>query len=112
MRTTCVLGFDLSLTAPAAVALPLDWRPGDWKRVKAWLFKPKAPKGGDLRGQLERYELLAGGACGVVQEATGMPGAPGHYLAGLAIESYAFSKNNAQASKLMELGGIVRLELF
>jgi hypothetical protein len=112
MRTTCVIGFDLSLTAPAAVALPLDWRPGDWKRVKSWLFKPTPPKGDDLRGQLERYDLIAEWAHGVVQEATGMPGAPGRYLADLAIESYAFSKNNAQASKLMELGGIVRLGLF
>ena len=48
--TTWVLGFDLSLTAPAAVALPLDWRPGDWKRVKSWLIKPIAPKTDDTRG--------------------------------------------------------------
>ena len=110
--TPQVIGFDLSLTAPAAVALPIDWRPGDWKRVQSWLLKPKAPKGDDVRGQIERYMIIATWACDVVAQATGIPGAPGHYRAGCAIEAYAFSRNNAQASKLMELGGVVRVGLF
>ena len=109
---TWVTGFDLSLTAPAAVALPLDWRPGDWKRVKSWLIKPIAPKTDDTRGQLERYILIAEWACNVVSGATGIPGAPGHRLAGCMIENYAYSRNNSQASRLMELGGVVRVRLF
>jgi hypothetical protein len=98
------LGFDLSLSAPAAVALPLDWKPGDWKRVKTWLLKPKGPKSDDTRGQYERYGIISDWAWAL----TGELGAPGLY----GIEQYAFSRNNAQASKLMELGGIVRLRLF
>lgn len=95
------LGFDLSLTAPAAVALPLDWRPGDWKRARAWLTKPRAPKGDDTAGQLERYVQIREWSWAIMHELKG----PNLY----GIEAYAFSKNNASASKLMELGGIVRL---
>jgi Holliday junction resolvasome RuvABC endonuclease subunit len=97
------LGFDLSLTAPAAVALPLNWRPGDWKRAKSWLMKPKAPKNDDTAGQMARYGDIMRWAADVFEEET-----PSEY----AIEAYAFSKNNAQASRLMELGGIVRFRLY
>lgn len=100
-----VVGFDLSLTAPAAVAIPLNWRPGDWKRVKSWLARPMAPSKDDARGQLLRYKGIADWACSLVDEIGGR-------TATYFVEQYAFSRNNAQASKLMELGGIVRLALF
>ena len=109
--TAWVLGFDLSLTAPAAVALPLDWRPGDWRAVKWWLANPEAPKQDDRRGQLERYLEISKGVRYFVSRVTGVPGAPGRRLENLYIEQYAFSRNNKGASKLMELGGVVRGEL-
>jgi len=98
-----VIGFDLSLTAPAAVALPLNWRPGDWSKVRASILHPEAPKTDDVRGQLERYlkvEVWAIARC------------TGYNIAGIFIEQYAYSKNNAHASRLMELGGTVRTALF
>jgi hypothetical protein len=110
--TSWVIGFDLSLTAPAAVALPLDWKPGDWRHVKTWLTRPTPPRQDDLQGQLERYRIITDWALKAIEQATGVKGAPGHRLTECAVESYAFSKNNAQASKLMELGGVVRMALF
>ena len=99
------LGFDLSLTAPAAVALPHDWRPGDWKSVKFWLLKTKDPKNGaDTRGQYARYIQIVDWAQGIAKETK----TPPIYF----IEGYGFRKNNAQASKLMELGGAVRVRLY
>ncbi len=98
------IGFDLSLTAPAAVALPLDWRPGDWQRVRFWLLKPPAPKSDDVAGQLVRYAAISQW----VLNCYAAVGRPKQY----AVEAYAFSKNNASASKLMELGGIVRMNLY
>ena len=100
------LGFDLSLTAPAAVALPLDWRPGDWQRARSYLLKPQAPKTDDTRGQYVRYAEIADWAYNVVDDCGAGDGDT------YAIEQYAFSRNNAQASRLMELGGVVRMRLF
>ncbi len=102
---SCVLGFDLSLSAPAAVVLPHGWTPGDWKRVKTWLLKTKDPKNSaDTRGQYDRYLQIVNWA----QEIAKGVGAPQRYF----IEQYAFSRNNSQASKLMELGGAVRVRLY
>jgi hypothetical protein len=102
-----ILGFDLSLAAPAAAALPLDWRPGDWKRVRTFTHYPIAPKTDDLRGQLVRYQEIANWACDV---AAGL-GGPGRRPQTF-VESYGFSKNTANASRLMESGGIVKMALF
>jgi hypothetical protein len=107
MATEWVLGFDLSLSAPAAVAMPLNWRPGDWGRVKTWLTHPAPPKSDDLKGQMIRYALISDWACGVVRETSVQCSEIAVY-----VESYGFSKNNAQASRLMESGGIVKHELY
>ncbi len=98
------LGFDLSLMAPAAVAIPLNWRPGDWGRVRTWLLKPKAPKNDDTNAQLVRCAEIRTWAGRIVGET----GAPNSY----AVEAYAFHKNNSQASRLMELGGAVRIHAY
>lgn len=111
-KSPWVIGLDLSLTAPAGVALPLNWHPGAWRVVKWWLDHPQAPKSDDRRGQLERYRLISDGVRRFIEYVTGVRGAPRASLAGCYIEQYAFSKNNAQASKLMGLGEIVRLDLF
>jgi hypothetical protein len=105
--TTWVLGFDLSLTAPAAVALPLDWRPGDWKCAKAWLAEPPAPEGqDDLAGQFERYIFIAEWAVRCLKDL----GPRGNVIG--YIEAYGFNKNNANASRLQESGGHVKAILY
>ena len=108
-KSAWVIGFDLSLTAPAGVALPLNWRPGDWRAVEYWLDHPKAPKSDDQCGRLERYMYIGDQVRRFIEKVTS-PTCRG--LRGCYIEQYAFSKNNAQASKLMELGGHVRVELY
>jgi hypothetical protein len=106
-----IIGFDLSLSAPAAVALPLDWRPGDWKRVKAWAGSPKKPENqDDLAGHAERYIEIAGWASDCICELGTKPAKPGAVRA--YVESYGFSKNNANASRIMESGGHVRAHLY
>ncbi len=103
-----VFGFDLSLTAPACVALPLDWRPGDWRAARAFLIRPKAPKNDNIRGQYERYNTIFRWAITCIESLAGKSGA----RSAVYIEAYDPSKNGASASKLMELGGITRLALF
>lgn len=101
-----VIGFDLSLTAPAACVLPLDWRPGNWKDVGSWLFKPPAPRNDDLVGQLKRYDEIARWAAAVIGDCHGK--GPRHCF----VENYGFSKNNTAASRIMESGGITRMEVW
>jgi hypothetical protein len=104
--TTWCIGFDLSLRAPAAVALPLDWRPGDWKRVKAWLGVPPEPESkDDYKGQMARYRWIADWADKCVR---GL----GKVRVHGAVESYGFSKNNSYASHIMGSGEIVKLVLW
>jgi hypothetical protein len=105
------IGFDLSLSAPAAVALPLDWTPGDWARCKSWLGKPPTPKNqDDLRGQLDRYDAIASWAVNAVRETLEWQPATTE-LDGF-VEAYGFSKNNASASRIMESGGVVKMRLY
>lgn len=99
-----IVGFDLSLTAPAAVAIPVDWKPGDWKRVKSWLLKPLSPKSDDLAGQFKRYKVILSWIEGIISGSI--------FIGAAFIEQYAFSRNNSQASKLMELGGCARLKMY
>jgi len=108
-----VIGFDLSLTAPAAVALPLDWKPGSWKEVRAWLLKPKAPSTDDLHGQLIRYWQIAEWALAIAAKCIVAGQDGGEAISpDCFVEGYGFSKNNSQASRLMENGGIVKMMLF
>ena len=106
MTKDVVIGFDLSLSAPAAVALPLDWRPGDWKRVRTWTIKPMAPANDDLRGQLERYDTIVDWAVGCTYEIQTSGDVFGY------VEDYAFSKSITSTSRLRESGGAVKLALY
>lgn len=102
------IGFDLSLVAPAAVALPLDWRPGDWTRVCAWLLKTKTPENkDDLAGQARRSDEIARWAGAVVGECSSLGIRPACF-----VENYGFNKNNANASRIQESGGAVKLEVW
>ena len=105
-----VLGFDLSLRAPAAVALPLDWHPGDWKRVRTWATTTPEPETtADLIGQLKRYRFIASWALDVVRTVNAWPRS---VVAGAYVEDYGFRQNTAHASRIMGSGEIVRLELY
>jgi hypothetical protein len=107
--TVWVVGFDLSLTAPAAVALPLDWHPGTWKHVKAWLGRPPTPKGqDDLKGQLDRYIAIAQWASDCVREL----GPASSKAIRCYVENYGFSANTANASRIQESGGAVKILLY
>lgn len=107
--TEWILAFDLSLKAPAAVALPRDWRPGDWKRVKSWLARPKVPEGGDLTGEVQRYMAIAEWAEGVISDVIrGQHAQEVHAY----VEAYGFKKNNSWASRLMESGGVVKATVY
>lgn len=109
-RSGYVVGFDLSLTAPASVALPIGWKPGDWKSVKTSLLKVPAPGSDDLRGQLERYAAIAHWAFDVVAGIYRGPAFEG--AVDVFRESYGFRQNTASGSRLMESGGIVVHELY
>jgi hypothetical protein len=109
MRQPWIVGFDLSLTAPAAVALPRDWRPGDWKRVHAWKLNPKPPKGDDTVGQCRRYRAIADWAEMVIFDLIKWAKPKSTTL---FVEAYGFSRNNASASRIQESGGIVKLAVF
>lgn len=103
-----IIGLDLSLARPGAVAIPVNWRPGDWKRVKTSFLKTKDPKStADQEGQLRRYKQITDWACSFVSGflATGC-------TAQVFIEDYGFSKNNKGSSRIMESGGIVRWHLW
>jgi hypothetical protein len=103
-----IVGFDLSLSSPAAVALPLDWRPGDWKRARTWNMKPRAPKNkDDLAGRCERYIAIAEWASEVVKGCVGDKTPPRCFR-----EAYGFRKSNAQASAIMESGGVIATTLY
>lgn len=102
-----VLGFDLSLTASACAALPLDWRPGDWKSVRTFLLKPKAVKDDDVAGQLSRYALTSNWAHDCIEKATSMPLGSGHEVAGCFIAGYVWA-----TPWTMELGGFVRVRMW
>ena len=100
-----IIGFDLSLTAPAAVALPLDWRPGSWRRVEAEVIRPPPPgSADDLVAQQRRYITIAGWAVGFVSRFSG--------TRHLFRESYGFNQNTANGSRLMESGGIACCDIY
>jgi hypothetical protein len=102
-----VLGFDLSLTASACVALPIDWRPGDWRSVRTFLLKTKTVKDGDVAGQLLRYVLTSNWAHDCIEKATSMPLGSGHAVAGCFIAGYVWA-----TPWTMELGGFVRVRMW
>lgn len=108
-----VVGFDLSVASPGAVALPLHWRPGDWRTPKAWLLKTARPASADdLEGQLRRYAAVATWALGIVGGLTAEGKAAKAPTVRLFVEDYGYSKNRSSSvSKTMENGGIVKYVL-
>lgn len=97
---TTLLGLDLSLTAAAAVAVPLDWD-GDWTRVTTAVTGTRLRRSALDAERARRTETIAAQivAFARAQQATRC-----------IIEGYAFSQPHS-AHALGELGGVVRLEL-
>lgn len=101
-----VLAFDLSVTSPGAVAIPIGWRPGSWGRVRAWLGKFRSPPKADQAAQLQRYHAIAEWACGAVKEIAKFGPIYGF------VEGYSFGDNTNMASLIMESRGVVKYQLF
>jgi len=100
-----VLAFDLSVTAPGAVALPLLWRLGQWSSVKAWLGKFKSPPNDDQAAQLQRYAAIGDWACAIVAS---LGAVPIHAY----VEGYSFGHSTNQQARIIESRGVIRHELF
>lgn len=97
---TVLLGLDLSLTASAAVAVPLDWD-GDWSRVRSCVVGEKLRRDASDAERARRTETIAARLVAFAR-ATGATKA--------FIEGYAYGLKTS-AHSLGELGGVVRLEL-
>jgi Holliday junction resolvasome RuvABC endonuclease subunit len=95
-----LLGLDLSVTAAAAVAVPVDWD-GEWKRVRSVVVGEKLRRDATDLERARRTETIATRLVAFAR-ATGATCA--------FIESYGFAMRTA-AHTLGEIGGVVRLEL-
>jgi Holliday junction resolvasome RuvABC endonuclease subunit len=95
-----VVGFDLSLRAPAACCVPMGWKLGDWSTLRVEttmvVVDPYDPT-------VRRLQLIADWA---LQFCTTPR------VAQIYVESYAFSASSSSVTKLAELGGAVRLRLY
>src|SRR5688572_17456374 len=100
MTPRVLLGLDVSLTACAAVACPVDWA-GDWARLRSVVTGRHLPRGA---GDLAHVHRLEGIAARVLAFAT-ETGATEAW-----IESYAYGMGSC-AHSLGEAGGVLRLEL-
>jgi len=95
-----LLGLDLSLTASAAVAVPLDWD-GQWSRVRTCVVGEKLRRDATDAERARRTETIAARLVGFARAVSATHG---------FVEGYAFGQSTA-AHALGELGGVVRLEL-
>ncbi len=97
-----ILGLDLSLRATGIVAVPVRWGL-DWARVHSFVVGDRLPNTATER---QRYARVDGIATQVLHHAQRL----GCHV--VAIEQYAFSRSDAHAHELGELGGVVKRELF
>lgn len=97
-----VLGLDLSLRATGIVAVPVRWGL-DWSRVHSLVVGSPLPNTATERERSARVDGITGQ---VLEHARRFD------CQIVAIEQYAFSRSDAHAHELGELGGVVKLELF
>jgi hypothetical protein len=97
---TVLLGLDLSVTAAAAVACPLDWG-GDWRRVRSIVVGEKLRRDATDAERARRTENIAGRLVAFARSTSASQA---------WIESYGYAMRTS-AHTLGELGGVVRLEL-
>ena len=95
-----VLGIDISATATAAVAVPLDWD-GRWSRVASVVVGEKLRRDATDTERARRTETIA---------ARVVAFARAHGATQAWVESYAFNQRTA-AHTLAEVCGVLRLEL-
>jgi hypothetical protein len=95
-----LLGLDLSATAAAVCAVPLDWD-GDWRRVTTLVVGESLRRDATDMERARRTEAIAARLVTFARKR----GASEAW-----IESYAFSRRD-NAHTLAEVGGVVRLEL-
>lgn len=101
-----VLGFDLSLSAPAFCHIPAGWRIGNWEELRAGTLALEEPKGTvlNIEQQYRRLVRIVAYVRSTVEV---------HAFEGLHcfVENYAFSASSSSVTRLAELGGAVRVEL-
>lgn len=100
MDSLVLLGLDLSATAAAACAVPLDWD-GDFRRVSTTIVGESLRRNATDVERARRTETIASRLVAFARE---------HGASEAWIESYAFSRRDS-AHTLAEVGGVVRLEL-
>ena len=100
-----MLGLDLSLSSPAAVAIPRGWRVGDWSTLTTLTFRtsaPDAPAGSSYeKERIARLQhisdrMLSFARCVKAETCW--------------VEDYGYSKRSSSVTKLAELGGVVRVD--
>ena len=97
---TIILGLEPSLTAAAAVAVPLDWN-GEWKRVRSVGVGERLRRDATRIERARRTETIAARLVAFAQSA-------GASVA--SVESYGHAMRTS-AHTLGEVGDVVRLEL-
>lgn len=97
---TTLVGLDLSLTATAMVAVPLDWD-GEFRRVHSAVIGERLTKGASVAHHAARTQSLADRITGYCI---------GHRASVAYIESPAFNMRTSQHA-LGELHGVVKVTL-
>jgi hypothetical protein len=103
-----IIGLDLSLRGPAAVAIPFDWA-FDWKLQHATFgYELKEPT---EETRIERLLTISRDVRMFIRR--NLPkGAADASGVKVYVENYAFSRSSSSVTKLAELGGIVRGEVW
>jgi len=99
-RRVSLMGLDLSPTASAAVAVPLDWD-GDWRRIARLTVGESLPRNASDSVRARRCETIATRLVAFARA---------HGVTDAWIEGYAFSRAE-HAHTIAEVSGVVRLEL-
>jgi hypothetical protein len=100
MTARVLLGLDVSLTACAAVACPIDWA-GDWGRLRSVVAGRHLPKAAGDLAHVHRLESIAARVLAFAAKT---------HATEAWIESYAYGMGSC-AHSLGEAGGVLRLEL-
>lgn len=103
-----VVGLDLSLTGPAAVAIPPRWVIGMWSALYAWTREYPPIKEGYEVGRAARLVEISAAVEEFILQVSVRRSCP----VVVYVENYAFQKRSSSVTKLAELGGAVRARLY
>jgi hypothetical protein len=113
-RRRGVVGFDLSLRAPAACFIPPGWALGDWACADFGYetFDPRHEvrdeEHAELRAAYRRIGAIVHWAADFVEMHQNRHACPVEVF----VENYAFSKSSSSVTKLAELGGAMRFHFY